>query len=323
VDELIQAGLTASPKRLPAALLYDDLGSALFEAITLLPEYGVGRADMALLQKHAAEIIQQLPGDLEVVELGPGGGTKAKVMLEPLVARQEKTRFVAIDVSPAALEECRRKLTEHSQVEVVSIVSNFLDGLRRSPSRPHHRRRLVMFLGSNLSNFDRDECQQFFRGVRAELRPNDALLLSADLPKPVEQLLNAYDDALRVTAAFNRNVLVRLNREYGANFEVSSFAHEARWNESHRRVEMHLRALTAQNVRVDRLDLALRFKANETLWTESSHRFTVQELTAWGHNAALESAGTWVNRDWPLALCLFVAKPSSNAFNDSSNQNNP
>jgi uncharacterized SAM-dependent methyltransferase len=165
----------------------------------------------------------------------------------------------------------------------------------------------VLFLGSNLSNFDRQASVRFLRDVRRALQPGDALLLSADLEKPPERLLPAYDDALGVTAAFNLNLLVRLNREWGADFDLAAFTHQARWNDAERRVEMHLVALRACDVQVPRLELALHFEAGETLWTESSHRFNVAELRAWGLEAGLRCEQAWVDEAWPLALTLLVA----------------
>ncbi len=307
MNRLIREGLTARQKRLPSALLYDDLGSALFEAITLLPEYEVARVDTALLSGSIAAALALLPGPLEVVELGPGHGRKARLVLEPVAARQPTTRFIAVDVSAAALQGCRRHLEDLKTVAVTGVEGTFIDGLLEAPARPLGHRRLVLFLGSNLSNFDRAESLQFFRDVRAALEPGDALLLSTDLEKPAARLLPAYDDALGVTAAFNKNVLARLNREYGATFDLSAFTHEARWNAEARRVEMHLRAVRATTAEVKQLELEVRFATGETVWTESSHRFNLDELRAWGLASRFATTKAWVNHEWPLALSLFIA----------------
>jgi dimethylhistidine N-methyltransferase len=258
--DLLRQGLLARQKTLPAALLYDELGSVLFEAITYLPEYEVARVDARLLQTHVAEALALLPGPLEVVELGPGHGRKARLVLLGVLARQAATRFVAIDVSTAALEGCRRHLEDLVAVEFAGLEATFVEGLERVPARRPGHRRLVLFLGSNLSNFDRMESVRFLREVRRALEPGDALLLSADLEKPAARLLPAYDDALGVTAAFNRNLLVRLNREWGANFDLGAFAHQVRWSEEARRVEVHLVALRACEVKVPRLELVLHFE---------------------------------------------------------------
>ena len=305
MDELIRAGLLASEKRLHSSLLYDDLGSTLFEAITHLAEYEVARADTALLHAHRGEALSMLAGPVEIVELGPGHGRKARLLIEGLGTLQPRTHFVAVDVSASALAACQRHVEQLANVDVSTVEATFIEGLCRAPRRA--ARRLVAFLGSNLSNFDRRDSLQFLRDVRNTLLPGDTLLLSADLEKPAWRLLPAYDDALGVTAAFNRNLLQRLDREYGANFELSGFAHEVRWNAPHRRIEMHLRSLRKQRVIVPRLEIEIDFAEDETIWTESSHRFSIDELYAWGAEARLECTKTWVDRDWPLALVLFTA----------------
>ena len=303
-DEL-RSGLLAPQKSLPTALLYDALGSVLFEAITLLPEYEVARADVRVLTQHAGEVMTFLRDPVDVVELGPGHGRKARLILSEVQRRQADVRFVAIDVAAAALEGCRRQLEDLRGVSVTCVEDTFMSGLRRAPR--FARRRLVLFLGSNLSNFDRAASLAFLKDVRSTMEPGDALLLSADLEKPAAKLLPAYDDALGLTAAFNRNLLVHLNREFGANFDLRLFTHEARWNGEARRIEMHLKATEACEVSIPSLELSVRFRAGETIWTESSHRFTVDELTTWGREARLTNAASWVDPAWPLALTLFFA----------------
>lgn len=305
LSEAILDGLRGSPRRLPAALLYDALGSALFEAITLLPEYGVARADLRLVLRHAKDAIRALPGPLDVVELGPGGGRKARAFLGPLCARQAATAFTAVDVSSAALEACARALAPLPGVTVRGIEATYLEGLRAAPRTPSARR-LVLFLGSNLSNFDRRDALTFLRGVRGALRPGDALLLATDLGDDPARLLPAYDDALGVTAAFNRNVLVRLNREWGADFDVSAFAHEARWDPSARRVEMHLVARRACDVTLG--DETFSFAQGDAIWTESSHRFDAGELRAWATESGFACDAQWLDAEWPFAHSLFVVR---------------
>ena len=311
--EMIREGLLATPKRLPSVMLYDELGSVLFEAITLVPEYEVARVDAAMLSAHIGEALGLISGvgaaPLEIVELGPGHGRKARVVLEQVLRRQAGVSFYAIDISRTALHGCQRNLEDLSGVAFTAIEATFLEGLARLPPAREGHRRVVFFLGSNLSNFDRVESLQFLKDVRAALRPGDALVLSADLEKPPERLLSAYDDALGVTAAFDKNLLVQLNRDFGADFPLDAFTHEARWNASARRVEMHLRATRACEVQVPRLELCLRFTVGETIWTESSHRFSVAELLAWGEAAGLPCRRSWVDEAWPLALALFVVAP--------------
>jgi dimethylhistidine N-methyltransferase len=299
VEELIRAGLSKRQKELPSLLLYDTLGSRLFEAITALPEYGVAAAAMRLIDRHAREVVAGGPYDL--IELGPGSGRMARRLIEALRQRQAQVRFVGIDVSKQALGDCRRALSDVAAV--VAIESTYLEGLATVPK---DQRALVLFLGSNLSNFDRGDARAFLRGIRERLRPRDALLLAVDLDKEPERLLPAYDDALGVTAAFNRNVLVRLNREFGADFTLSAFRHEARWNAAERRIEMHLKARKRCEARV--LGLAVRLEEGETIWTESSHRFSLAELRTWALEAGFAVAKEWVDAEWPFAQLLLTCE---------------
>lgn len=307
MDDMIRSGLTSSPKTLPSALFYDDLGSALFEAITFLPEYEVTRAGTRLLQQHRAAIVASA-GELEVIELGPGAGRKARIVLEALLQRQPRVRFFAVDVSAQALLDCQRSLEQMRGVSVDTVQASYLDGLQQvARERKGAVRRLVLFLGSNLSNFDRQEAPEFVRQVRQRLQPGDRLLLATDLDKPAAQLLPAYDDALGVTAAFDKNALLRLNREWGADFDLANFHHEARWNGDGRRVEMHLRAEHSCRVHLARLDLDIEFAAGETIWTESSHRFDVQELRDVAAATGFTVAEQWVDAAWPFAQTLLEA----------------
>jgi dimethylhistidine N-methyltransferase len=297
----VSAGLRASPKRLPAALLYDDLGSALFDAITLLPEYEVTRADLRLLERHGAQVAELLPAR-HLVELGPGSGAKAALFL----SRWPTTplRFTAIDVSEAALRMCRRTLAPLEHVHTTTLQADYLEGLARL--EPGSARRLVLFLGSNLSNFERGDAAAFIAAIAATLRPGDGVLLATDLDKPASVLVPAYDDAAGVTAAFNRNLLVRLNRELDGDFDVRAFRHEARWSDGERRIEMHLVATRAMEVTLRATGEVFSFAAGESLWTESSHRFRAGELREWGRAAGLETKAQWVDPAWAFAHTLFM-----------------
>ncbi len=303
--DAIRKALSQTPKRLPTHLLYDALGSALFEAITHLPEYGVTQAGLRLLERNADEIVQH-PARLRLVELGPGAGTKGALLMRALVRRQPRAGFVGVDVSAQALLDCERTLRLAGAEDFEGHRASYLDGLGAAAAgRRGDDRWLVLFLGSNLSNFDRAEAAGFVRGVRQRLRPGDRLLLGVDLEKPEALLLPAYDDALGVTAAFDKNLLVRLNREYGANFDVKAFRHRAVWNQPHRRVEMHLVATRAMHVRLEALALDVHLAEGEHLWTESSHRFGAAELRALGSDAGLRSVAQWIDDAWPFAQTLY------------------
>lgn len=303
----VQAGLREHQKRLPAALLYDATGSALFEAITLLPEYEVTRADLRLIERHAPEVAVQVPVS-HVIELGPGAGRKAKLFLERY-ASGRPVHFSAVDVSAAALRDCQRVVEQVLNVSVSTLSAGYLGGLDGALTKRSNEPVLVLFLGSNLSNFERPEAQRFLSALRALLRPGDGLLLATDLDKPTELLLPAYDDAAGVTAAFNKNLLVRLNTELDADFEVRAFRHEARWNALHRRIEMHLVATRPMEVSVRATGDVFHFDEGESLWTESSHRFRTDELRGWGTAAGFQTKAQWLDPTWAFAHTLFIAGP--------------
>ena len=240
----VRAGLLRpGQKELPSKYLYDEVGSALFEVISVLPEYGLTRADERLLRRHAIEIVSRLKSRVLVAELGSGSGKKTRWILEALTRRQ-RTTYCPIEISPTALARCESELGQIECVSIVGFERPYLDGLLAAASgRREDEHLLVLFLGSTIGNFDRDAGERFLTEVRRILYPGDALLLGTDLEKPLPQLLAAYDDSIGVTAAFNLNLLARINRELDADFDVSAFRHEARYNFPERRIEMHLRSI--------------------------------------------------------------------------------
>ncbi len=295
-------------KWLSARYLYDDVGSALFEAITALPEYGLTRADARLLQTHAEEIVGDGPDPLRIIELGSGSGLKTRWVLEAAVARAGAVRYAPIDVSPFALELCRKTLESISGVEITPENDSYLPGLRRAvEKRNRHERVTVLFVGSTIGNFPRADATQFLIDVRSALREGDGLLLGTDLVQPPERLLLAYDDPAGVTAAFNRNLLSRINRELDGDFDVRAFAHEARFDASESRVEMHLCATRAQSVRIGALNASFRFARGETIWTESSYKFTPQSVRELAASGGFACHSQWIDDDWPFAESLLVA----------------
>jgi L-histidine N-alpha-methyltransferase len=294
----------AGQKQLPPKYFYDDLGSALFDAITLLPEYGLTRADERILQACAGEVVNSFSHDLAVAELGSGSGRKTRLVLDALRRRQPETRYFAIDVSPAALERCRRELDGLARVEPLQC--GYLDGVRHIVAcRRPHEQLMVLFLGSSIGNYDRESATSLLEGLRGYLQPGDALLIGADLVKPAEILLPAYDDALGVTAAFNRNLLARMNRELGASFDLSTFDHVARWDERELRVEMHLRSRSAQTIPIPGAECEARFSAGETIWTESSCKYRIADLQEMAKRAGFAFEAAWTDAEWPFAECLW------------------
>ncbi len=291
-------------KELPCQYFYDELGTALFEAITVLPEYGLTRADARLIQRLSPELASQLPAPLVVAELGSGSGSKTRWILESL-ARRGRVTYHPIDVSPSALARCAQELAVYG--DVVPIEDSYLNGLRQVVCRRNRQPALVLFLGSTIGNFDRGGAQEFLCEIRRCLMPGDALLLGTDLIKPVDRMLLAYDDPVGVTAAFNLNLLARINRELGGDFVLRDFVHEARWDEGQARIEMHLRSTRAQKVCIRAAEFSCEFRAGETIFTESCHKFRAEEVCEMATLADFQCTSQWIDEEWPFAESLFVA----------------
>jgi len=305
----VREGLTANGQKwLLSKYLYDDVGSALFEAICGLPEYGLTRADQRILEDNADEIVSHMPAATTVVELGSGSGRKTRHILEA-ITRHNPTTYYPIDISRAALTQCEGEMSGIDGLEMKPIENDYLSGLDQVS---HHRDNgdplLVLFLGSTIGNFDRPDGISFLRELREELRPGDALLLGTDLVKPIEKLIPAYNDVLGVTAAFNRNVLCRMNQELGAEFDLTLFAHEVRYDEVGRRIEMHLRSLADHEVRIEEAEMTVAFEEKETIWTESSNKFTPGEAVRMGERTGFYGAGQWLDQEWPFAESLLIAE---------------
>jgi dimethylhistidine N-methyltransferase len=308
----VRASLTKPGQReLPSKYLYDEVGSALFETICVLPEYGLTRADARLLEKHAGEIVGRLPSPIRVAELGSGSGKKTRWILEAL-SRRQKTYYYPIEISPSALAACAKELGQIDLVSVVGHEQPYLEGLRAvAEGRGEQDHLLVLFLGSTIGNFDRDAGDEFLREMRAILRPGDALLLGTDLEKSVELQLLAYNDPAGVTAAFDLNLLARINRELGADFDLAHFQHEARWNSAERRMEMHLRSTRRQTVHVPAASLRFMLDEDETIWTESSHKYKADEIQRMAARTGFRCDGQWIDREWPFAQNLLIAVKSN------------
>jgi L-histidine N-alpha-methyltransferase len=305
----IRAGLTkAGQKELPSKYLYDTLGSKLFEVIAELPEYGLTRADERLLRRHAAEIVHRISGDVILCELGSGSGTKTRWILEAL-SRRRHTNYFPIEISPAALAVCRRELADIDSVGIVGLEREYLDGLLEVAARRREGQRiLVLFLGSTIGNFSSPADVKFLRDIRKILQPGDALLLGTDLEKPIPQLIDAYDDPLGVTAAFNLNLLARINRELEGGFDLSRFEHVARFNSQTRSVEMHLRSLRRQTVAIRRAEIKVAFEEGESIWTENSHKYSLEEVARMTRDAGFGCEAQWIDQEWPFAESLLTVE---------------
>ncbi len=303
----VRRDLALSPKQLQSKYLYDALGSTLFEAICRLPWYRITRAESALLERHAAAVVSEL-NQGTIVELGCGSGEKLVTLAEALQARGGSARVHLIDISSQALEQTEQRLTRLQHFSVVGHRSTYEEGLRTAAAaREGHGPMLVLLLGSNIGNFDTPAALEFLRQIRMALQPGDLLLLGADLVKPERDLILAYDDPLGVTAAFNRNLLVRVNRELGGNFNLQKFRHRAIWNRRAGRVEMHLICDDAQRVRIDASDLVVNFEAGEHIWTESSYKYDADQIREMGASAQFDIRRQWIDAAAQFALTLFAA----------------
>ncbi|HEU5467766.1 MAG TPA: L-histidine N(alpha)-methyltransferase [Steroidobacteraceae bacterium] len=292
--EEARRGLSQKPRRLPSRYLYDALGSALFDAICELPWYRVTRAEMRLLRSHAPEVWQAMSPLDRLIELGAGDGRKLAALLSGRPRMFAPLRIDLVDVSASALDAAARAAGATAGTRVVKHLAAYEEGLLEAASGPAPRdRALVLFLGSNIGNFDPPAADALLRAIARRLRPGDALLLGADLEKPERELLLAYDDPLGVTAAFNLNLLVRMNRELGAGFDPAKFSHRATWNARESRVEMHLVSRARQRVRIPAARLDLDLRAGESIWTESSYKYRPVDVLR-----MTERAGFAVTRHW-------------------------
>jgi len=305
----VRAGLTRpGQKELPSKYFYDDVGSALFEAISHLPEYGLTRADERLLRRHGDEIVDRLAGPVAVAEWGSGSGKKTRWLLEALCRRQ-RTLYYPVEISRSALAMCERELGNIDAISIVGFERDYLDGLLEVAAyRKSEQRLFVLFLGSTIGNFDRLAGVKFLAEVRRILEPGDSLLLGTDLEKPSAQLLRAYDDELGVTSAFNLNLLARINRELDADFDLSQFAHVAKINHDARSVEMHLRSKRRQMVSIAAAEVVVEFHEGETIWTESSHKYSAEEIVATARHAGFRCEAQWIDEQWPFAENLLIAE---------------
>jgi dimethylhistidine N-methyltransferase len=305
----VRAGLTRpDQKELPSKYLYDDVGSALFEVISHLPQYGLTRADERLLRRHATEIVERVPGPVAVAELGSGSGKKTRWLLEAFCRRQ-RTFYYPVEISHSALVMCERELSDIDAISIVGFEREYLDGLLEVAAyRKQGQRLCVLFLGSTIGNFDRAAGVQFLSEVRCILQPGDSLLLGTDLEKSSSQLVQAYDDELGVTAAFNLNLLARVNRELNADFDLAQFEHVARINSEARSVEMHLQSKRRQVVSIPAAEVVVELSEGETIWTESSHKYSSDEVCQTAQKAGFRCEVQWIDEQWPFAESLLIAE---------------
>ncbi len=292
IAEDVLLGLSAQPKQLPPKLFYDAEGSLLFEQITRTPEYYPTRIERGILQESAGAIVFQAGANLTVVELGAGSASKTRVLLEALLRRQLRAEFYPVDVSSSALQSALHSLNgDFPRLHVSPIVADYSHHLPDLKSLPGFK--LVLFIGSSIGNFEPQEAAEFLQRLRQSLRPGDALLIGFDLIKDAGVLNAAYNDAQGVTAAFNKNLLARINRELGGNFDLSLFQHVAFWNPRMSRIEMHLESLRQHTVWVQDLRRVFHFAEGERIHTENSYKFSSGSI-----EQLLRTSGYRLERSW-------------------------
>ena len=308
-DEDVRAGLSLSPKRLFPKYFYDALGSQLFEAICLLPEYYLTRAENEILTRHADEIVREVDGhNISLIEMGSGSASKTRLVIEALLRRQGELLFIPVDISASALERSSRVLLQsYPALRIEAYAGDYFDGLD-ALSEAKRGRTLALFLGSNIGNFDLDEAHTFLRALRRVLKPNDALLLGADLRKSPAVLEAAYDDALGVTAAFNLNQLARINRELDADFQLRAFRHRVIYNEERERVEVYIESLSNQSVTIRKLGMEIHFSKGERIHTENSYKYDLEGLSQMASATGYERARTWMDEREQFSSNLFVCQ---------------
>jgi L-histidine N-alpha-methyltransferase len=292
----VQFYLTQNPRQLPSRYLYDELGSALFEAITRLPWYPLTRAESRLLAAHGDDILGRMQPLETIVELGPGSGEKLRLLLEAAQSLTREPNLHLVDVSERALVAATAMLASSGDFSIVTHQASYETGLRAAVRQMQGRgRTLVLLLGSNIGNFDPPAAEAFLRGICANLAEGDALLIGADGVKPERELLLAYDDPLGISAAFNRNILLRINRELGGNFVLEQFAHRVIWNAADSRMEMHLVARSPQQVHIEAAHLDLGFGRDEPIWTESSYKYRPADIARLLERTGFAVSGQWID----------------------------
>jgi L-histidine N-alpha-methyltransferase len=306
VATAVRDGLGSRAKRLPPWLFYDEAGSRLFEEITERPEYYLTRTERGIFQEFSDQILDRASGGarLRIAELGAGSADKTRLLLAAAMRRQGRVVYEPLDVSASALVAARQRIElELKEVTVTPRALDYTNGLTFAPAGSEERR-LVLYIGSSMGNFEPDEAARLLRKIRTELRAGDGLLLGVDMVKDESTLLAAYDDAAGVTADFNLNMLTRLNRELGAEFELDSFQHLAVWNEAASRIEMHLESRVEQSVWLAAMDMSVEFAEGERIHTENSYKYRPGQAEAMLAAAGFAPAGSWTDaRGW-FGVCL-------------------
>jgi len=305
--EDVRRGLTSQPKRLPPRYFYDELGSLLFDAICLLPEYYLTRAENEIIERYANEIVSSVEGHVTLLEMGSGSASKTKLIVEALLGNQDSLLFIPVDISASVLESSSRILLQSfPRLQIEAYAAEYFDSLAEL-SKKSRKRTLALFLGSNISNFGREEAPAFLRALRGVLRAGDALLLGADLKKDARVLEPAYDDALGLTSAFNLNLLARVNRELDGDFDLRAFKHHAFYNEEIGRVEIYIESIRPQTVKINKLDMKILFAEGERIHTENSYKYDLPGIARLAADTGFKCTRTWLDSGERFSSNLLLA----------------
>jgi L-histidine Nalpha-methyltransferase len=305
----VREGLTRRPKRLSCCFFYDQEGSNLFEEICELPEYYLPAAEREILLAKADSIVSGFSKEIALVELGSGNAAKTRILIEAILRRQKNLCYVPVDICRTVLEESSvQLLKEYPALEIVAVAGEYHEGLRHLRTETDQPK-LILWLGSNVGNFDREEAAQFLRRVRTSMAPDDRLLIGIDLRKDRAILEKAYDDSRGVTAQFNLNLLSRINRELGGHFDLKKFRHRAVYNGEMGRIEIYLDSLSDQQVGIDQLKLEVSFTAGEAIHTENSHKYSLPEINALAAAAGMQVQDQWQDSARRFSVNLFVPVP--------------
>ena len=301
----VDRGLKASPKHLPCLYFYDYRGSLLFEQICRLPEYYLTRAETDILKTHSEDIISHLPEDILLVELGSGSCIKTELIIEELSNQHDKITYSPIDISRKMLKESSDALLEKFEdLEIISVAAEYHEGLRRLDTHSEQPK-LILWLGSSIGNFEKEEALRFLRRISETSSQGDFLLIGFDLDKDKNVLEKAYNDSQNVTAAFNLNLLARINRELGGEFDLESFVHQAVYNEKKSRIEMYLISCCDQDVFIADMNQSYHFEKNERIHTENSHKFSLKSIEHLADQAGLQTIKQWFDSKNYFNLTLF------------------
>lgn len=319
--QIVDEGLSLDQKTLPCRYIYDAAGSHLFEQICRLPEYYLTRTEQAILERHAFEMVDAAGEDrcdLSLVEFGSGSSYKTRLLMNAALARQRSLHYVPIDISTEFLRNSSETLLEeYPNLSITAIAGEYGDGIEALPSDECPR--LILFLGSNVGNFENEEAVGFLAAIRRRMEPADRILIGVDLVKDRDVLHTAYNDSLGITAEFNKNLLYRINRELGGDFHIASFHHDAPFIDERSRIEMRLVSHSVQTVGIRATDRAYRFQAGEYIHTENSHKYTLDGFTDLCRRAGLDVQEQWMDsREW---FAVILLHPTSTGQPDSQDLN--